>query len=162
MWLGGGGEGWRWALSWLGQWPGWPCGVKGESSGSGPGTWAQLLVTPPKVTRSAFECPLHSRMHTHPARQLLASRVCLRDPKAASFCLLIPEPCSRGCLITRPSLLWDHHVSTCRHSWAHPTVRPSCAGRSTDGSAENQVPCLWGPPSGEGQALPEHSCPRWR
>lgn len=135
---------------------------KGREQWIWAGTWARLLVTPPELTRSAFECPLHSRMHTHPARQLLASRVCLRDPKAASFCLPIPGPCSRGCLITQPSLLRDRHVSTCRHSWAHPTVRPSCAGRSADGSAENQVPCLWGPPGGEGQALLEHSCPGWR
>ena len=95
-----------------GQWPGWPCGVKGGSRGSGPGTWAQLLVTPPDLTHSAC-CFCPGCTLALPSSSG-ASRARLRGPETASFCLLIPGPCSRGRLITRPSLLRDCHVSTCK------------------------------------------------
>lgn len=52
-------------------------GVKGESSGSGPGTWARLLVTPPDLTYSAFACPFCPGWTLALPSGSLASRVCL-------------------------------------------------------------------------------------
>ena len=97
-----------------GQWPGWLCGVKGGSSGSGPGTWAWLLVTPPDLTHSAFACRFCPGCTLTLPSGSRASRARLGGPEAASLCLPIPGPCSRGRLITQPSFLRDCHVSTCK------------------------------------------------
>lgn len=130
--VGGGARGW----GPHGQWPGWPCGVKGEKAvGLGRGTWARLLVTPPDLTYSAFACPFCPGWSARPAQRLLASSVPLRS-EAASFCLSIPRPCSLGT---------SHHLAqsapgtvTCPPADIPGPIRgqPSCAGCSTDGGAK--------------------------